>query len=491
MAAIAFAFIIRLMIIQDWGVEFNLSETQKGELLGVGLWPFAISMVVFSFVIDKIGYGRAIYFAFACHVASTLILVFASASGGYWVLYVGIFIIAVADGTIEAFVSPVVTTLYSREKTKWLNIAHAGWPAGMLVGGTLALALGPEVPWRMKVGLIIIPTLIYGFMLFGQKFPAQERVAAGVSYRDMLKEFGGVGAFIVVFLLTREVGRVFMIPGAAQWAIIIGVTVGFVAYVRTAGRPLFIILLLMMMPLATTELGVDSWITPLMEPEMQALGLQAGWVVVYASLIVLVLRLCAGPIVERLSPLGLLAVSSLVTAIGLYTLSVATGLMILLAATLYGMGKTFLWPTMLGVAAERFPKGGALTVNALGAVGSLAVGTIGAVFLGQIQDNAVDGRLREYDAANNTAIRATYVGEKQSIFGAYNALNESEFTEKASEEEVQAVREIQAAAKKGALSTVTILPIIMLVGYLMLIGYFKATGGYKAITIAKEPHAET
>ena len=146
---------------------------------------------------------------------------------------------------------------------------------------------------------------------------------------------------------------------------------------------MFLFLMLIMIPLATTELGTDSWITPLMEPAMkEGLGLAGGWVLVYTSLIMLILRFFAGPIVHKLSPLGLLCVSAGVAALGLFFLSKATGLTILAAATLYGFGKSFFWPTMLGVAAEQFPKGGALTLNTLGGVGMLAVGVLGAPLLG-------------------------------------------------------------------------------------------------------------
>ena len=145
-----------------------------------------------------------------------------------------------------------------------------------------------------------------------------------------------------------------------------------------------------MIPLATTELGTDSWITDLMTPAMNQLGLQAGWVLVYTSAIMFVLRFFAGPIVHKVSPLGLLAICSGIAAVGLYMLSLSTGAMILVAATIYGLGKTFFWPTMLGVVAERFPKGGALTLNITGGLGMIAAGVIGAGILGFIQDKSVE-----------------------------------------------------------------------------------------------------
>jgi MFS family permease len=470
--ATAFGFIVRTFLITEWGTQFGLTETQKGEIFGVGLWPFAISIILFSLVIDRIGYGKAMVFAFACHVASAIMTIMAT---GYWSLYWATFIVALANGTVEAVINPVVATLYPKEKTKWLNILHAGWPGGLVLGGILAIGMG-DMNWQYKVGLILIPTAVYGVMLLGCKFPVHERVAAGVSYRDMLSEFGVIGALIVNFLMFSEVGRVFALPTAVTWGAIIVLTVAFGALIGFApGRPLFIAMLLIMLPLATTELGTDSWITPLMEPQMTALGLQAGWVLVYTSAIMMVLRFFAGPIVHRMSPLGLLAASAAVACAGLVFLSKADGLAILAAATLYGVGKTFFWPTMLGVVAEQFPKGGALTLNATGGVGMLGVGVVGAVFLGYIQDTSIDKHLAE----RQPGIHQQVTVQKEWVFGAYPTVDAD--AKKALDEASQkAVDEIAAEAKKEALTTVAIFPLIMLVGYLGLLAYFKSRGGYKA-----------
>ena len=198
LVATSFGFIVRTQVIGDWGMEFGLSETQKGEIFGVGLWPFAISIVVFSLVIDKIGYGTAMVFAFACHVLSAIITIFAN---GYWMRYWGTFILALGNGTVEAVINPVVATMFSRQKTKWLNILHAGWPGGMVLGGILALLMGPEISWKWKVALVLIPTAVYGIMLLGRKFPVHERVKAGVSFREMLGEAGAIGFLIIFFQL--------------------------------------------------------------------------------------------------------------------------------------------------------------------------------------------------------------------------------------------------------------------------------------------------
>ena len=470
--ATAFGFIVRTMVINDWGTQFGLSETQKGEIFGVGLWPFAISIVLFSLIIDKIGYGKAMAFAFACHIVSAILTIFAT---GYWSLYAATFIVAIANGTVEAVINPVVATLFPNEKTKYLNRLHAAWPGGLVLGGIIAIAMG-STDWKYKVGLIFIPVVGYGILMLGRKFPINERVAAGVSYKSMLQQVGILGAAIVVGLIVREVGRVFGLGDYVQIGIGLALVAAFGAYVRSLGQPLFIFLLLVMVPLATTELGTDSWITPLMEPEMKQMGLQGGWVLVYTSLIMMILRFFAGPIVHKLSPLGLLAVSAAVAAVGLVFLSKATGVTILAAATIYGFGKTFFWPTMLGVVAEQFPKGGALTLNTIAGVGMLAVGVIGTPLLGNIQDKGVDQKLAASDPALHQKVAAA---EEASVFGTYKPLDPKkvEALPKADQELIQVIKD---TSKKDALMTVAIFPCIMLASYLALIVYFRSKGGYKA-----------
>ena len=230
----------------------------------------------------------------------------------------------------------------------------------------VAILMGPEVSWKWKVALVLIPVIGYGVMLYGKEFPVQERVKAGVSFKDMLSEAGAVGFFLIFYTILLEINRVaglsplvegsfLSLPHISLTLLLVVFSVGYYLYTQSFGRPLFILLLLLMVPLATTELGTDSWITELLVP---FLGDNAGWVVVYTALIMTVLRFYAGPIVHRISPLGLLAVSSAIALIGLVILSTATGFMIFIAATIYGLGKTFFWPTMLGWLVNVFQKVG-------------------------------------------------------------------------------------------------------------------------------------
>ena len=484
LVATSFTFILRILAMDDIAAEFGLSETQKGEILGVGIWPFAVSIVLFSLVIDKIGYGKAILFAFVAHAAFAVLTVTAS---GYWSLYIGSALGGLAAGSIEAAINPLVATVFHREKTKWLNILHAGWPGGLVLAGILALTLGGSVGWKGQILMVFLPVAAYGVMMMRCEFPPSERVVAGISYREMLKEVGLLGMLITSALIFREVGRVFAWSDALSWGAVAAVSLGFFAYVRSLGHPLFIILMLVMIPLAITELGTDSWISSLMEPPMRDIGLAGGWVLVYTAALMMVLRFFAGSFVHRLSPLGLLAVSAGLAIVGLTLMSGATGVVILLAATVYGVGKTFFWPTMLGVVSEQCPRGGALTLNMIGGIGMLSAGVIGNALLGNIQDKEIDRELFE----QQPALHAQVIGDEQrSIFGAYRALDGDKLAAVGSEEK-EAVATIQDTAKKDALATVAVFPTVMLVSYLALLLWFRSRGGYRPVVLLADepPHA--
>jgi len=479
----SFGFILRALTLPQWGSEFNLTNTQIGEIAGVGLWPFAISIVLFSLVIDKVGYRNAIIFAFFCHVTSAALTLFAT---GYWSLYVATFIVAIGNGTVEAVINPVVATLFSKDKTKWLNILHSGWPGGLVLAGLMALALGPQASWKIKMILILIPTILYGVMMWSRKFPVNERVRAGVSYLEMLKEVGVGGIGVVTALVVFQFGSILEWPALVSLMVTLGIVFVFGFYVRSFGQPIFVLLIVLMIPLATTELGTDSWISDLMLPEMTALGVQAGWILVYTSTIMAILRLFAGSIVHKISPLGLLSVSSAIACAGLLLLSVSSGVVIILAATLFALGKTFFWPTMLGIVSEQFPKGGALTLNITGGVGMIAAGVIGAVILGYVQDKRIDAKLTSYDRTHQGSLHEHYAtDQKESLFGKYQAINSAKLST-GSKEDQFVIHSIQDGAKKDALKTVAIFPILMLVTYLFLIFYFKSKGGYRAVRLTEK-----
>ncbi len=485
----AFGFLLRIFLMDGWAKEFNFSATQQGELFGVGLWPFAISIIIFSLIIDKIGYKSAMIFGFVCHALSLVMTVTATSYDG---LYWAMFVVALGNGTVEAYINPVVATQFKHDKSRWLNILHAGWPGGMVVAGILALILPAEMAWQTKMWLLAIPAIAYLVILSVQDFPINERVAAGVSYRDMLKEVGAAGAFIIIFLIFSELARVVLnqkifsaetIAADEFLSLKVGAVVGlvvavaFFAYVRSIGRPLFIFLLLIMIPLATTELGVDSWVSALVTPILGANGL---YVLLYTSLLMMILRFCSGPIIHKLSPIGLLAACSVIAALGLVALSSATsGAMIFVAATLYAVGKTFFWPTMLGVVSEQCPKGGALTLNATGGVGMLGVGVLGAVLLGYLQDTTLDSAIK----TKAPQVHEKVMVHKAGLLGSYKAVDETKLAT-VTEDEKKVVAEAKAGVQQATLAKVAIFPVLMFLCYLGLLLWFRSKGGYKPVSAA-------
>jgi MFS family permease len=521
LVATAFGFAVRAAILGDWRAEFNLTQEQIGYLLGAGLFPFAISIILFSLVIDRIGNGVSMAIAFTLHVVSAVITLaapFALAGAGaspeeiaagqkvgFTLLYIGTFLFALGNGTVEAVVNPVTATLYDREKTRYLNILHAGWPGGLVLGGVLAIAVSAVDParvpgslWQWQMGLVLVPTLAYGILLMGQRFPVQERVAANVPYFDMLREFGAGSCFVVSFFLFAGLNQILVILGvpsfglATQAALALVPTVLFALYVKSFGRPMFVLLLLVMVLLATTELGTDSWIADIMRTVLGSPTLGTLFLV-WTALIMFVLRFFAGPIVHRITPLGLLAASALIATIGLLWLSRAgSGAAVLFAAaTFYGLGKTFFWPTTLGVVSEQYPRGGALMLNAIAGVGMISVGTLGNPAIGAVLDRDFAAEIRQADPALAEQVlvhRPGLFGESEALDPArreqLNQQAAAESDNAALQQQVATVAAVELRTKQATLGRIAVLPAIMLLCYLGLLAYFRARGGYRAERLA-------
>jgi hypothetical protein len=298
----------------------------------------------------------------------------------------------------------------------------------------------------------------------------------------MLKELGVFGALVGFGLVFAQLGQVFGWSNTLVWGLTGAVALAFAIVTKSFGRFLLAFLILIMMPQATTELGTDGWITSLMETPMKAAGHNSAWVLVYTSAIMVVLRFCAGPLIHKLSPLGLLAACSALAALGLFALSKTAGaglLTIFAAATLYGVGKTFFWPTILGLTSEQCPKGGALTLNAMGGIGMLAVGILGAPFIGYLQETSATKQL----ASANPALYQTVTVEKNYLLGKYQAIDP---VKSAAVPEGNLQADLKTATTTGqfsALGKMALFPVFMLAGYLALIAYFKSKGGYKPVQL--------
>jgi MFS family permease len=326
---------------------------------------------------------------------------------------------------------------------------------------------------------MFVPALIYLILLAKVKFPVNERVAAGSSYKEMLAEFGTPAAFIAFYLIFSQLGQVFAWSTSITWGLIAATVIGFGAYSRSFGNPLLLVLVIVMMPLATTELGTDGWISALMEPAMHEAGWSPTWVLVYTSVIMMVLRFNAGPVINKFGPLGLLAICAGLAIVGLYLLSFASGVaFIFFAATVYGVSKTYFWPTMLGIVGEQTPKGGALTLNAIAGIGMLSVGILGSPFIGFLQESSVASVVKEELPAVYEEVHT----ESAFLLGSYAALDKAAIVSlpEETQDQVSAIRDRET---QGALAKMTMFPAFMLLCYIGLIFYFKSRGGYKPMVI--------
>ena len=399
-------------------------------------------------------------------------------------LFWGMFIFAVGNGVCEAVVNPLTANLFPNNKTHYLNILHAGWPAGLVVGGLASafmaatvneegVTVAPPVDWKIQMSLFLIPVILYGIMLFRQPFPKSDVASAGITVGQML---------------------------------------------QSCLVPLFIFLLVIHALVGYVELGTDSWISKITGSIMESP--QKGLMLfVYTSLLMFALRFVAGPIVHKISPLGLLFVSSILGVVGLWLLGSASGvIMCVIAATIYACGKTFFWPTMLAVGSERFPKGGAVAIGLMGGCGMLSAGLLGGPGIGFKQDKFASEYLNEnapetyarYKADGENSFLGIFTtnglnGAKVGVLsdggatlekdmdtlnrtGATNeslsALNDWWAEEKANADTDKApVTQATLHGSRMALKLTAIVPAIMAVCYLLLLGYFKSIGGYKALDV--------
>ena len=195
--AAGFGFAVRGAILGDWGTQFDFTKQELGTITGMGFVGGGIAIIVFSMFTDKVGYKAILIGAFVLHALSAVVTLAAtpihSAMGKnatYYCLYWGMFMFSLANGLCETAINPLVATLYRRKKTHYLNMLHAGWPGGLILGGVIAyLFCGSKpfithIPWEVAIGLFLIPTLIYGVIVLKEKFPISEKRAAAHLLRD-------------------------------------------------------------------------------------------------------------------------------------------------------------------------------------------------------------------------------------------------------------------------------------------------------------------
>jgi MFS family permease len=358
----AMTFAFRAALEGVWGTEFHLTKEQVGWIFAPAFWGFTLAMIFGGPLCDILGMKRLLGLAFVGHVAGVITYLVAKDAT---TLFIGTVFIGVGNGMVEAACNPLVVSLYPDNKTTMLNRFHVWFPGGIALGGLLSYFLleKMQLDWRVLIGLLFIPAIIYGILFWRLELPKTERVEKGISTKEMF---------------------------------------------ASCLNPLYIIMIICMFMTAATELGTGTWIGAL----LSGAGVSGILVLVFINGIMALGRSFAGPVVHRLNPNGMLIFSAIFSGIGLLLLSQASGYAAFGAALVFAAGICFFWPTMLGFVSEYLPKTGALGLSLMGGAGmfstSLIIPVMGRWFdeaKAKAVTNGVDAVKAEAVAGSNTFLK--------------------------------------------------------------------------------------
>ncbi|MDX1950831.1 MAG: MFS transporter [Verrucomicrobiota bacterium] len=506
-------FGIRGGILDNWGAQFGFTAGELGAIGGAGFTGFCFGIIVGGVIADKIGYGKLIIAAFAFHALSAFVT-FAAREGmpkeaAYNYLYWGTFIFALANGTLEAVANPLVATLFPHNRTHYLNILHASWPAGLVIGGAAGWILDDQMKlsWKLQLALFLIPTVIYGLMFLGQKMPKSEASEKGLSLGEMFKDVGILGGLVICFLLSLFFSNALKLPPVIAYGIGAACLIAIGVITRfSMGAVLLFVLFVVHAMIGAVELGTDGWIQNITG---NILTSEQGKILfVFTSLLMFALRFCGHFIEKRigLSPIGILLVCSIFGFVGLNMVSrIETFVGAMAALAVYAVGKTFFWPTMLAVASDRFPRTGAVAISIMGGIGMMSAGLIGSQGLGYAKDRFAGEALQ----SANPALFATYKAESPTKFLMFEPvygldgkkLGEVTTALQAAQKEMpdnlkgavdklapeqRTVYQASITGDRRTLVADSFIPATMGIIYLGILLYFKGIGGYKTVHIDGE-----
>ncbi|MBS1606328.1 MAG: MFS transporter [Bacteroidetes bacterium] len=398
------SFGIRAGVLDLQGKEFHLNVSQLGTIAATAFWGFPLAIIVGGMVVDSIGMKKLLVSAFVFHLAGILLTIFAK---GYWGLFLSTLLIGIANGTVEAACNPLVASLYTENKTTKLNHFHLWFPAGIVIGTLTVFLLnkvlaGGAAPYwvsQVEVGVMLIPTLIYGYLFSELKFPVTERVAAGVSTQDMYK---------ALF------------------------------------NPLFLFMIVCMFGTAITELFTNQWTDVLFRTVTD----NAILILTFVAAVQALGRAFAAPVVHRLAPQGVLLISAILSALGIYLLIHLHGSAIFGAAIIFGLGVAFFWPCMIGFVAENLPRTGAVGLNLMGGAGMFGV-SIYMMFMGGYYDHLMIRKLPP--GASLDAYRSAAPGSDMA----------------------RAFNDARSAAGPEVLSTTLVIPVVLIIAFAGLVIFMR------------------
>ena len=340
--AMTFAIRAGMLTADGLGGEFGLNARELGWTASMAFIGFPAATVIGGLIYNSVGPRLIMIVAFLGHLLGLTLTIFA---GGFMGLIISTFFVGFANGAVEAACNPMIANMYEDNKTTMLNKFHVWFPGGIVVGALAALAIqnlfgGDGRPtWQLEIAVMLIPTLIYGWMVFTTKFP---------DVREDTTDQTNTGKNL-----------------AAMFS-----------------NPLFYVIAALMTVTATTELGTQQFIGSL----LGASGANPLVILAIVTGLMAVGRFFAGPLVHAINPTGVLLFSAVVSALGVFLLSVSTGGMTYLAAIVFAIGVCYFWPTMIGFVAEYLPDTGALGLSVVGGVGMVGLALWTPVLGGWIDD---------------------------------------------------------------------------------------------------------
>lgn len=335
----AMTFAIRAGILGQLGTDFGLTDTELGWVNSMAFLGFPVATIFGGLVYNSVGPRKLMMIAFLSHLIGILLTIFA---GGFWTLLISTFFIGFANGSVEAACNPLIADIYTTNRTTMLNKFHVWFPGGIVIGALSSKLMSDAsvnyewLNWQWQIGIMLIPTLIYGFLFFGQKFPKNENIVSDTKMN-----------------------------------------------IKSLLSPLFIFMVLCMTLTATTELGTQQWV----EKILGNTGASPMLILAMVTGLMAVGRYFAGPVIHKLNLPGVLLISAIISTIAIYLMSSATGGMVYVYAVLFAIGVCYFWPTMIGFVSEYIPKTGALGMSLIGGAGMFAT-SIWQPVIGSWLDNA-------------------------------------------------------------------------------------------------------
>ena len=363
----AMTFAIRAGILGQLNTEFGLSDTQLGWVNGMAFLGFPFAMVIFGFLYNTLGPRLIMIFAFFGHLLGLGLTIFA---GGFLGLLISTFFIGFANGSVEAACNPMIADMYKNEKTKWLNRFHVWFPGGIVIGSLVSYFMTKMgLGWQSQIGIMIVPTLIYGYMVFTTVFPAATK-SEGINQKGLIVLLGILALLAIIGTPNSLIAA---IPLGVIMPLLLVLALVYVLVKLLGGRDRDAILLIVIMGImsltATSEFGPQQWV----ERILGSSGASPMLILAMVTGMMAVGRFFAGPVVHALNPVGVLLMSAILTALGIFLMSQASGVMVYVSAMVFAIGVCYFWPTMIGFTGEYIPRTGALGMSLVGAAGMFAM----------------------------------------------------------------------------------------------------------------------